>query len=63
MERWCAKRKQARGEVMPAAQCYELARRWYSGRLERDFERPTVREMEATFRAVGLTGEFWRLEG
>ncbi len=48
---------------MPAAQCYELARRWYSGRLERDFERPTVREMEATFRAVGLTGEFWRLEG
>lgn len=46
---------------MPARQCFELGRRWYAGRLDRDWVRPSAAAMEATFRAVGLTSDFWRL--
>ena len=46
---------------MPAAQCFDLGRRWYAGRLEKDWERPAALEMEATFRAAGLTSSFWAL--
>lgn len=46
---------------MPAAQCFELGQRWYAGRLDRDWQRPAVAEMEATFRAAGLASSFWTL--
>lgn len=61
MSEWCERRDIARGEVIPAEQCFELGRRWYAGRLEKDWRRPSAEAMEATFRAVGLTSGFWKL--
>lgn len=49
------------GAVVPASRCFELARRWYAGRMERDWERPSAEAMRETFRAVGLTSAFWTL--
>ena len=50
-----------RGAVMTAEQCWQLARRWYPGRLELDWRRRSADEMEAIFADVGLEGPFWRL--
>lgn len=61
MSEWCERRHVPKGEVIPAEQCFELGRRWYAGRLEKDWQRPSVEAMEATFRAVGLTSAFWKL--
>jgi hypothetical protein len=63
VERWCEERGMTVGEVVPAERCFELARRWYAGRLERGWQRRSPEAMEATFRAVGLTSDFWRLSG
>jgi hypothetical protein len=61
VDEWCERRRIARGEVVAAAQCFELGRRWYAGRLEREWRRSSVEEMEAKFLAVGLTSGFWRM--
>ncbi len=47
--------------MITVEQCWRLAQRWYRGRLEPDWTRASVEEMEAIFAEVGLTGEFWRL--
>jgi hypothetical protein len=46
---------------MTAEQCWQLARRWYPGRLELDWRRRSADEMEGIFADVGLEGPFWRL--
>ncbi|HKK08178.1 MAG TPA: hypothetical protein VKA44_04775 [Gemmatimonadota bacterium] len=61
MDRWCGGRGLGRGQVVPAGRCFELGRRWYRGRLERDWERPSKEAMEAMFESAGLTGPFWEL--
>jgi hypothetical protein len=43
--------------------CWELAQRWYAGRLERDWWRPASKEIQALFEELGLVGEFWRIIG
>lgn len=48
---------------MTVAQCWELTRRWYPGRLELGWRRPSAEQMAATFADVGLTGPFWSLHG
>jgi hypothetical protein len=40
---------------------WRLARAWYARKLEPDWRRHTVEEVEALFADLGLTGEFWRL--
>jgi len=47
--------------VLSIAQAWELSKRWYGDRLQRDFRRPTRDEAAAIFASVGLTGDFWRL--
>jgi hypothetical protein len=61
VDAWCEGRNVPKGAVIPAEQCFELGRRWYAGRLAKDWQRPSVEAMEATFRAVGLTSQFWAL--
>jgi hypothetical protein len=46
---------------MTMAQGWDLSKRWYGTRLDRNFRRPTVDEAHAIFASVGLTGVFWRL--
>jgi len=49
-----------RGAVVGMAQCWELARRWYDGRLSSDWRGWSPEAAEAIFREVGLTDAFWR---
>ena len=46
---------------MTLSQAWDLSRRWYGTRLDRDFRRPTADEARAIFAGVGLAGEFWTL--
>ena len=41
--------------------CWELAQRWYAGRLERDWQRPNQEETRQLFASLGLVSDFWRL--
>jgi hypothetical protein len=61
VDRWCRQRDLESGAVLPAEQCWRLARTWYAGRLDPEWERPSVERMEAIFAEVGLGGPFWRL--
>ncbi|MGH7480850.1 MAG: hypothetical protein ACRELV_01740 [Longimicrobiales bacterium] len=61
MDRWCEVRALARGAVIPVEQCWQLALRWYRGRLDLDWTRPSLGEMEEVFAKVGLGGPFWSL--
>lgn len=40
---------------------WQLARIWYSDRLDPDWRRKSVAEAEDVFRELGLSGDFWRL--
>jgi hypothetical protein len=50
-----------RGAVVPAAQCWNLAQRWYEGRLDLSWKGRTPKQKEKIFQAVGLTDDFWRV--
>jgi hypothetical protein len=41
--------------------CWNLALGWYSGRLERDWQRPNPKEIQNLFNSLGLDGPFWKL--
>ncbi len=61
MKAWCADKRIARGATMTLEQAWDLSRRWYKGRLDAQYRRPTVEEATAIFDSVGLTGPFWSL--
>ena len=59
VDRWCSDRGIPRGAVISPAQCWELAKLWDIDRLQSDWRRKTVAEVEAIFERVGLGGPFW----
>lgn len=61
MVRWCENRGHDPGGIMALDQCWRLARLWYRGRMDVDWERPGIDRMEEIFEEVGLTGPFWSL--
>jgi hypothetical protein len=42
--------------------CWELAQKWYVGRLEHAWKRPEREETQDLFKNLGLGGEFWALK-
>jgi len=46
---------------MPINKCWELAQRWYAGRLEHDWKRPDQAGIQKLFHDLGLDGAFWEL--
>ncbi len=61
LERWRSERSLPRGATMTPAQQWDLARTWYSGRMEETWRRRTPQETQQIFASVGLTGPFWEL--
>jgi hypothetical protein len=59
--RWCNARNVERGATMTIQQAWSLSQRWYGGRLDADFRRPSAEEANRIFESVGLTGDFWKL--
>ena len=46
---------------MPIQACWELAQKWYKGRLERDWVRPDQEKTRQIFESLDLKGEFWHV--
>ena len=61
LERWRSERGLDLGATMATAQQWQLARAWYSNRLDPQWRRRTPEEAQAVFASVGLTGDFWGL--
>ena len=61
LEGWLAANGWDPGASMSAAQLHELARRWWSTRLQPDWLPRKSEESQAILDDLGLTGDFWRL--
>lgn len=63
MERWCRARNRPIGGVLSLDQAWRLALAWYADHLAVTWRRRTPDEAQAVLARVGLTGDFWQLEG
>lgn len=61
VDAWCRRSGVTHGAVLTMDQAWSLAKRWFSGRLERDWRRLTPVEARASLAEAGLTGPFWEL--
>ena len=61
LARWLQANGWEPGASMSAAQLHELARRWWSTRLDPDWRPRAPAESQAILDELGFTGEFWRL--
>ncbi len=61
LERWRQQQALPPGRTLSVAQQWDLARQWYSGRMDPEWRRRTPQEAEEVFAQVGLKGDFWRL--
>ncbi len=56
---WCTKTGYPLRPLVRINQLWELAREWYSTRLQPDSRRPPPAEMRRIFERIGLVGDFW----
>lgn len=61
MVAWCEAKRLERGATMTLDQCWEVARRWYAGRLEPTWRGRTPEAAQVIFAKAGLTDDFWRM--
>lgn len=60
---WCTRHGILRGEVVPVATLWKLAKAWYGDKLDPNWRRKTPEEAAAILTSLGLTGPFWDLTG
>lgn len=58
---WCARHALNKGAVVPVVQIWDLAKVWYANHASPSWEKPTVGEVNAIFKSVGLIDDFWQL--
>lgn len=56
---WCTTTGHPLRPLVRMDQLWELAREWYSTRLQPDSRRPPAAEMRRIFERIGLVGDFW----
>jgi hypothetical protein len=61
LERWLDSNGWEPGATQTAPKMNELARAWWSSRLDAGWRPRTAGQSQAILDAVGLTGEFWAL--
>ena len=62
VDKWRRDWRFERGAVLTLDQCWRLAEAWYSpDRRDAAWRRFNSDEAHAIFRAVGLSGDFWKL--
>jgi len=59
VERWCARNRVERGEVLSVTQVWELSKLWYQDRLSLDYHGRTLEQVQEIFNQAGLTSSFW----
>jgi hypothetical protein len=62
VDTWLAGAGKAKGYVMDLTTLWNLAARWYEGRLEHGYRRRDPKTAAGYFASVGLTGPFWGTE-
>jgi hypothetical protein len=61
LDAWLSRRNVLESYVMPMQTCWELAKNWYKGRLDHDWQRPDQVKVQQLFEKLGLRGSFWDL--
>jgi len=61
VDQWCKQWHQPRGEVISLDQQWKLAQAWYSDRVEFEWRRKTIEEIDALWAELGFTSLFWHL--
>jgi hypothetical protein len=61
LARWLEANGWEAGASLSARQLHELARRWWSNRLDPDWRPRPAAESQAILDELGLTGDFWQL--
>jgi len=56
---WCSSNRYTLRPLVRMDQLWELAREWYSTRLQPGSRRPQPGEMRQIFGRLGLVGDFW----
>jgi hypothetical protein len=56
---WCSATGSSLRPLVRIDQLWEMARAWYSTRLQPDSRRPQPAEMRRIFARIGLVGDFW----
>jgi hypothetical protein len=59
VKQWCRAKGVPARPIVRMEQLWELAKAWYSTRLDPDSRRPQADEMRAIFSRIGLNGDFW----
>ena len=54
VNRWCGRRRVARGALMTIAQAWDLSQKWYGTRLDPDFRRPTIDRSASDLRRASV---------
>lgn len=62
LDSWLSRYQMKVGYIMPMESCWKLAQKWYTGRLERDWQRPNQEKVQQLFSSLGLKGDFWRVD-
>jgi len=61
LERWLGSNGWEPGATLTAPTMNELARAWWSSRLDAGWRPRAAEQSQAILDAVGLTGEFWAI--
>ena len=61
LERWLAANGGEAGRSLPAGVMNELARRWWTTRLDADWRPRSTDESQAILAGLGLDDDFWQL--
>jgi hypothetical protein len=61
LHRWLEETGYEPGATFPATTMNELAKRWWSSRLDPEWSPRSVQESQAILDEIGLTADFWRL--
>ena len=62
LDSWLVKSQNEKGYVMNLATLWNLASRWYEGRMALDYRRREPETAAQYFREAGLSGSFWGLD-
>jgi hypothetical protein len=59
LNEWLVSQKAERGAVLSIPQLWELSKRWYQDRMSLGYHGRTIEQVQAIFKDLGLTSEFW----
>ena len=60
LNEWLVTQKAERGAVLSIPHLWELSKRWYQDRMSLGYHGRTIEQVQAIFKDLGLTSEFWQ---